>query len=540
MNNKYRIGVKDLFTRIKISKLFLLFIVTIINSFISISFVAITTFASNLTNDSTLQDIFVFAIKGIGMYILVFLAMYFTEVLINDILKDLSISFINDLSKNYYKNYGGNNDEATSIINQDVSMIIDEFYVPLLSIPTYIFRSVIPIIYLVSQNFVVGSLFTIGALLMLIPQYLGKKKIADLGKVYSDNREKSLATLIDVFKGKNMIKNNQADEYFLHKLISNFRDTEISHNKLKNFRTLIFCLSGPLKGVADVLPFAIGIYLMRYNPAISLVLLMAMLATASNLKQQFQQVIYLYGDIMGTPEVRKKVSSLIDKSNELDIKNNMNNINKFDYLSINNLSKSYGEKVIFENISLKIKKGSKILIIGESGIGKSTLFKILMGQEKFDSGDIYLDNNGKKESLAGNISLVEQNPYLINSTIRENLCLGNKYSDTELIKVLDRVKLLNHFKNNPLEFIIEKNGENISVGQKMRLELARALLRNTEIILVDEASSNLDKENAKIVKDILLDSNKTIIEIAHHYSETNRYDYVLEIVDKKIMMKSDK
>lgn len=533
----YEVGIGDLFKRVSKIKLLILLIVTVINSFISISFVAITTFASNLNNNSNINDILVFASKGIGMYMLVFLAMYFCEVLINDILRDLSVSFIKDISEKFYYEYGGNTDEATSLINQDTEMIIDEFYMPLLSIPTYFFRTVIPIIYLLNQNFIVGLLFTIGSFLMLLPQYIGKKKISRLGKIYSDTREKSLSTLIDVFKGKNMIKNNQAEVFYLNKLSNDFSNKELSHNKLKNFRALVFCLSGPLKGVADVIPFAIGIYLMRYNTTISLVMLMAMLATAGNLKQQFQQIIYLTGDMLGTPEVRKKIGLIINKNKDNSSKK-LIKINDIKYFCIKNLSKSYGKKNIFNNFSIDINKGEKLLLIGQSGVGKSTLFKILMGQEKFDSGEFYiLDSGNNKVPTYGNISIVDQNPYLINASIRENLCLGNKYNDDDLIEILKKVKLFVELGNKPLDVLIEKNGENISIGQKMRLELARSLLRNTPIILIDELSSNLDKETGFLMKNIIMNSDKTVIEIAHHFSNLDQYDRVLEIVDKKIVRK---
>lgn len=532
------IGIVDLFSRVSWGKLILLLIFTAINSFVSLTFVAVTTFASELTNDSNLQDIIFFCLKGIALYLIIYGAMYFTELLINVILKEVTLSLIDDMVKSYYHQYSGTEDEIISVITQDIRMLREEYFQPILTLPTYILRSAIPIIYLLSQNLLVGILFTIGAILMLLPQYIGKRKIVTLGKLFSTTREKSLSLLVDVIKGKSMIQSNEADGFFLGKIHSDFSKTEDSERRLKTFQAFIFCLTSPIKGIADVIPFAAGIYLMRFNTTISLVLLMAMLVTAGNLKNQFQQVIYLMGYISGTQEVRDKVGKIFSTSsvpNSLTQKRNL--LYNFDYLEIKNVAKNYGEKVIFHSFSLAIPNGSKVLLTGASGIGKSTLFRMMMGQETTDSGGFYLVKGEERFPLQGQAAIVQQSPYFLNGTIRENLCLGEDFAEARLNDILSRVQLLDQLGKNALDITIEKNGANISGGQKMKLELGRALLRNKPILLVDELSSSLDKETSDEIRKIILSSDKTVIEITHHFSDTHDYDLLMQIDNKRINIK---
>ena len=450
-------------------------------------------------------------------------------------MKEVTLSLIDDTVKSYYHQYSGTEDEIISVITQDIRMLRDDYFQPILTLPTYILRSAIPIVYLLSQNLLVGILFTIGAVLMLLPQYIGKKKIVAFGKTFSATREKSLSLLIDVIKGKSMIQSNEADDFFLGKIHSDFSETEDSDRRLKTFQAFILCLTGPIKGIADVIPFAAGIYLMRFNSAISLVLLMAMLVTAGNLKNQFQQVIYLMGYISGTQEVRTKVGKIFNVES-VQPRNSQNGelLDNFDHLEISNVSKSYDEKVIFHEFSLEIPRGSKALLTGASGIGKSTLFRMMMGQETIDSGSIYLVKGEERFPLLGQVAIVQQSPYFLNGTIRENLCLGEDFDEECLTEILNRVQLLNQLGEDALDITVEKNGANISGGQKMKLELGRALLRNKPILLVDELSSSLDKATSDEIRKIILKSGKTVIEIAHHFSDTTDYDLFMQIDNKKV------
>lgn len=535
---KTRLGVRDLVSRVPRLKFLALLIVTIMNSCVSLTFVAVTTLASGLTNQSTLREILFFCVKGVTLYIVIYFGMYLTEILINSIMKDLCLSLSDDCLRGYYGHRGGREDEILSAITQDVRMLREDYYLPILALPTYVFRALLPIIYLLSRNVLVGLLFTFGAAMMLLPQYVGKGKINRMGKAFSDAREESLGVLTDAVKGKTMILNNGAAGYFLHKTYRFFDRTEDAERRLKNVRSFVFCLSGPLKGMADVLPFAVGIYLMGFDGRISLVLLLAMLATAGQLKDQFQQIIYLAGDMSGTPEVRDKLGAMAAAAKMFPRETSCPPIRTdFDALVLRDLGKSYGERVLFEQVSVRILQGAKVLLVGESGIGKSTFFRLLMGQEEPTRGECFLEKGGARRSPAGQISLVQQEPFFFKGDIRENISLGEDFGEAEVRAVLERVHFRSRQGEDVLALPVEKGGANLSGGEKARLELARALLRKRALILADEITANLDSANADLIRGLLHESDATVIEIAHHYTDAGAYDVILELRDQRMTVK---
>ena len=123
--------------------------------------------------------------------------------------------------------------------------------------------------------------------------------------------------------------------------------------------------------------------------------------------------------------------------------------------------------------------------------------------------------------------MIQQNPYLFNATIRENLSLGQDFQDEQLLTVLQQVGLDQEFPEG-LDFQVEDNGKNVSGGQRVRLEIARFLLRQKDILLADEITAALDPANARKVRQLLLSLPIMIIEVAHYVDDLSVYDAVID------------
>ena len=124
--------------------------------------------------------------------------------------------------------------------------------------------------------------------------------------------------------------------------------------------------------------------------------------------------------------------------------------------------------------------------------------------------------------------MVSQSPFLFNGSLEENICLNQIFSREEMAKVLHQVHLLEELSDG-LDFQIENNGSNVSGGQRVRIELARFLLRQKDILLLDEVTAALDKDNARLVRELIFSLPMTIIEVAHHVDETVAYDALIEL-----------
>ncbi|WP_303972143.1 ABC transporter ATP-binding protein [Streptococcus merionis] len=198
---------------------------------------------------------------------------------------------------------------------------------------------------------------------------------------------------------------------------------------------------------------------------------------------------------------------------QLDFSNN---------LEISNLKLQLGNTQIALP-DLLIKPGDKIAIVGPSGSGKSSLLKTLVKHYLPHSGKITLDHQNYQKlpshQVQSLVSLVSQNAYLFKDSLRYNLTLGHEISDETLLQTLNQVQMADWLANQPEGFNSHIDPAQLSGGQKQRLCLARALLENKPILLLDEASSALDKVNRQRIEQLLLNqADKTILLVTHQLS----------------------
>ena len=235
----------------------------------------------------------------------------------------------------------------------------------------------------------------------------------------------------------------------------------------------------------------------------------------------------------------------------LDQKNNI--VNKNDGIKISNLKKSidfiinsfkYENKNVLNNINFRIKKGQKVALVGQSGGGKTTLADLLPRFYELEDGEINIDGVNIKDidiySLRKIISIVSQDSILFNDTIYNNIKIGNLEATNE--DIVNAAKAANAH-----EFILEcedayqtnigNSGEKLSGGQKQRISIARAILKNPEILILDEATSSLDSETENLIQGALtnLMKNRTSLVIAHRLSTIENADNIIVLKNGEII-----
>ena len=217
-----------------------------------------------------------------------------------------------------------------------------------------------------------------------------------------------------------------------------------------------------------------------------------------------------------------------------------------DVISFLNIDFSYPntEEKIFNNLSLKIKKGEKIAIVGMSGSGKSTLLNLLLRFYDVTSGHISIDNKDiqaiSAESLYNLMTIVQQDVYIFDDTLRTNITLNQSFTDEEIKQAVQQSGLESYVleSESGLQTLCGENGSNLSGGQKQRLSIARALIRKTPILLLDEATSSLDNQVTTEIESSILDiQNLTALVVTHKLNETilKKYDRILFMKDGVIV-----
>ena len=210
----------------------------------------------------------------------------------------------------------------------------------------------------------------------------------------------------------------------------------------------------------------------------------------------------------------------------------------------NKVSFSYlDDKKVIDNISFKALQGKTTALVGPSGCGKSTLIKLVARLYDYDSGEITIDGKEIKniatQDLFKHISMVFQDVTLFNGSVMENIRLGRSSASDE--EVLEAARLANcddFVKKLPrgYETEIGENGSNLSGGERQRISIARAFLKDAEIILLDEIAASLDVENEKYIQESLnkLTKNKTVIIISHRMKSIENVDQIIVMKDGKI------
>lgn len=209
-----------------------------------------------------------------------------------------------------------------------------------------------------------------------------------------------------------------------------------------------------------------------------------------------------------------------------------------DVISFSNVDFSYpnAEEKIFNHLSLQIKKGEKIAIVGMSGSGKSTLLNLLLRFYDVTSGYISIDNQDLQaisaESLYNLMTIVQQDVYIFDDTLKANITLSQSFTEDDIKKAVQQSGLESYILENELglQTSCGENGSNLSGGERQRLSIARALIRKTPILLLDEATSSLDnKVTTEIENSILEIQDLTVLVVTHKLNKSmlKKYNRIL-------------
>ncbi|DAB28645.1 MAG: ABC transporter ATP-binding protein [Sulfurimonas sp. RIFOXYD12_FULL_33_39] len=386
-------------------------------------------------------------------------------------------------------------------------------------------------------------ILVIQPLIMLISKKMSKK-VGALKKeenIAIEEFQNSIGETLDLY---GQIKASNKESYFFSKAVEQANIMQKTSNEYGYKSVAYERLSYTIFLAAFEILRASGLILVAYSD-LSIGMMFAMFSYIWFIMTPVQDILsmqYSYASAKAAIERINRILLLKTESSK-EKKIDSSNVDIF----INNLDFSYiKNKKVLSGISLDIKHGSKIALIGASGSGKTTLAQVISGFYEKQSGE--LKYNGidiedlDKSSLRERVFLVLQMPILFNSTLRFNITMGNEsITDEEIYKALEMAQLLfavNDMKDG-LDTIVGKHGIRLSGGQRQRLSVARMIIANPSIVIFDESTSALDVQTeAKLQTSInSFLTNKTVITIAHRLSTVKHVDMIYVLDDGKIVQR---
>ena len=238
--------------------------------------------------------------------------------------------------------------------------------------------------------------------------------------------------------------------------------------------------------------------------------------------------------VMMNTKMADRIFSFLDSVQETKVKTKQD-LAPFQHLSVQDLSFSYGDKKILDRVSFKVEVGQVFAIAGESGHGKTTLGKILLGKLQPEQGQIFFGQTSSKNltqsALYKEIMYVSSNSFLLNTSILENLQLARDWSREKIQQWLSEKKLLSFIENLPegLDTLVGEDGNQLSPGQRQQVICARAIFAQKSLYIFDEITSSVDKENEALLYEQLnaLAKEALVIEITHKMKRVAEADQVL-------------
>ena len=353
----------------------------------------------------------------------------------------------------------------------------------------------------------------------LIVKIWTSNKMIELGSRREESHKKYYQNINNIYRNFKYLKVSPYDQSFIRNVRENIKtyiNTNIGSSLLSQLPRSMLELAG-YSAVISIFIYLIIINdgnILEIIPSLSLIAigLSRMLPSVNRLVAAFNQINF-----------HKATIDLITE--EMNLKQDHINFvfSKFSHIEIKNLSVNINGKKIIKNINMLIKKNSHIGILGQSGSGKTTLIDVLIGVRDYSEGSILIDGKitSKKRffGLSGIVSYIPQNIFLSDMSILDNITMGTESDNEKVLDILGKVELRNIFMaREGLNTKLGDGGVEMSGGQSQRIGIARALYRNSDVIIMDEPTSSLDEVTSqRLMKNVYeIAKNKTLIVVTHN------------------------
>ncbi|MGP1520531.1 MAG: ABC transporter ATP-binding protein [Treponema sp.] len=386
----------------------------------------------------------------------------------------------------------------------------------------------------------IGLLMLVGVPLMFLTQVIFQSNMKKGLQMYFEHETKMKSSLIEYIKNIAVIKSFAKDEKISDEILKTCRNYCYFVKKSMVMASLPMALIDIFMEIGVVIVMIVGSILF-YNNEITLLNLILSITLALIFTESISKTATLHHYSLVFKEACKEIDKILLEETP---KNKTKTLSENGDIEFENVSFKYGDEYVIKDVSFSIKKNQSIALIGASGCGKTTIVNLLMGYWEVGEGSIKIAGQDIKEvnptSLANIIGSVSQDSILFNMSVFENVALGKKSASfDEVVEACKKARchefitsLPNGYKTNVGEI-----GNKLSGGQRQRISIARTILKNAPILILDEATSAIDAQNEKAILEVIkeISKDKTVITIAHHLKTIKDVDKIILLENGKII-----
>lgn len=362
-------------------------------------------------------------------------------------------------------------------------------------------------------------LFIIAAAQILIVYFLNKRARIKIKNYIADQSELQ-GKMVEILTNIQQIRCMRIDTILCKNIKGDYQHLIQRLKEKAQISDFIETIATTFTTISPMLLYTMGGFLI-INSNLELGALVSFITLSTYFTGPFQTLSLIIPQISVLRETMLRINELMNYSDE--IQSGKQSIGRFESISLKNVTFKYlgSNEPDLKGINITIKRGEKIAIVGESGSGKTTISKLLLNALTKYEGEILLNgyniNSIKREAIDHIFTIVTQVPMAISGTIRDNIDISHDLSDDEIYSCLKTAELENDVNKFPMKLntFVGENGQNISGGQKQRIAIARALALKPEVLILDEATSNLDPITERKICDNLKKLHITQIIITH-------------------------
>ncbi len=310
----------------------------------------------------------------------------------------------------------------------------------------------------------------------------------------------------------------------------------LANKKVWYISNLNWALSGVFNTISMVIIFYVALKYMY--PAISIGAIMAINSYSSRFWEPIEYLTSTYNEFMDASTYLERIFELLDEDLVINNSQSAKNIEIEGKIEFNNVSFSYDEKnPVLEGFSMRVEKGEKVGLVGETGCGKSTVLSLISRFYDVTKGQILIDDvdirNIKLSSLRGQVSMMLQDNFLFSRSVMENLTLGKNISLEKVEEICKKLEIHDFILSleNGYDTILRNNASNLSSGERQLLCIARIMIQDPKILILDEATSNIDLKTEKRITHALklVSEKRTTIIVAHRITTIKNCDKIIFI-----------